>query len=385
MTSGRSISDPTGRACLERLTTPANAWRWKYPRPPDVDTHPPEAAAVGQTFLGIHQAGAKERQMELRRTTGFSGGHAETGHRVTVALLGRGYTHSIAEYGGHLAAIGGPYNFQGNRRISYWMHRSDRTARRARAALERDGLLTSHLLLPGDRVDGMRAPVVRPHIVRCVAGLHRLARSLGPAAKAATNRFPRPGRTYQAPPRTSVPARSSAAARPVEPTTAEQFEDLAAKSPELRHHFLAMAAAARKRSVRPEKTDGSKPPEIEPNWDEETILGEAPEPTGLDRARRTDAIQGAEDESRYEEWIEQSTPAPPDYMCSDAELSKRGKEILRRELDQFRPPDPTEIDHWDRVNQWIEESIPAPPDYMEPDWIEESIHGPAPPDDRDVN
>lgn len=101
-------------------------------------------------------------------------GHADVGHAVYAALLARGWPHSIAKAGAHLAAVGGPYNWQGCPRIASLMGRSTRTVQRARAALELAGLVKSYCLDTGDQLEGMRAPVWRPQVVRDVTALQRL-------------------------------------------------------------------------------------------------------------------------------------------------------------------------------------------------------------------
>lgn len=121
------------------------------------------------------QKKALRQQLERRRLTGYSGPDAETAHQVTWALLEKGYSHTTAIYGGHLVACGGEYNFQGNRRIGRWIVICERSLRRSRAQLERDGYITSYLLQPGEMVPGQRVPVQRPQVVRHVAALRRLA------------------------------------------------------------------------------------------------------------------------------------------------------------------------------------------------------------------
>lgn len=118
---------------------------------------------------------SRKRQRELLRTTGFAGGYAEQGHIVRYELARQGYLPSVANYGGHICSVGGRYNFQGNARLSRLMGRSLRSAQRYRAILEADGLLTSHTLEAGEMVDGQRAPVSHPQVVRDLSGLLALA------------------------------------------------------------------------------------------------------------------------------------------------------------------------------------------------------------------
>lgn len=94
-------------------------------------------------------------------------------------LLERGYKPAVAAYAGHLASAG-RWNFQGNPRLASLCHKSLRSAQRYRALLEADGLLRSFCLEPGDMIEGQRAPVSRPQVVREVlvrsAALEILAR-----------------------------------------------------------------------------------------------------------------------------------------------------------------------------------------------------------------
>lgn len=101
--------------------------------------------------------------------------HADVGRLVEQALLRRGWPHSFALVAGHLAAVGSAYNYQGCRRIAELMRRHPRTVQRARAALERRGLVRSYLLLTGQHVPGQR-PVRHPQVVRDVRKLQQLAR-----------------------------------------------------------------------------------------------------------------------------------------------------------------------------------------------------------------
>jgi hypothetical protein len=100
-------------------------------------------------------------------------------------LRARGYAPAVASYGGHLAAVGGRWNFQGNPRLAALVGRSLRSVQRYRARLEADGLLRSWCLEPGDMIDGQRAPVSRAVVVRevtnlCAPALERLATRRSP-------------------------------------------------------------------------------------------------------------------------------------------------------------------------------------------------------------
>lgn len=160
----------------------AGWWRRGY-------TRPDEAEAIGTAavkWLRSSRAAAAERrakayaeQAERIARTGFAGGEHEVGNAVRFELLERGYKPPVAEYAAQLASVG-RWNFQGNPRVASILRRSLRSVQRYRAQLEQDGLLRSFCLEPGDMIDGQRAPVSRPQVVREVlcreAALERLAR-----------------------------------------------------------------------------------------------------------------------------------------------------------------------------------------------------------------
>lgn len=156
--------------------------------------------------------------------------------------------------------------------IARWMMTSDRTCRRARAALEEAGLITSYLLLPGEMLPGQKRPVKRPQVVRDVSRLHRLVnvRSGEPKTprrgKRSTQR--RRGGSSQNPP--SASALSSSAL-----VTADDFDALAELSPEFAPYFVAMAAATREGPPEPPATP--KPPRPS-----KPAIAEPPTPEELD-------------------------------------------------------------------------------------------------------
>lgn len=248
------ISDPFGPVGGPNVTT-ANFWRWQYARPPEVHTPGPDVARMVAPVLAAGADRRRQNQQHLKRTTGFPGGNAELGHQVLWALREK-YSPTVARVAAHLAAITGAYNFQGNRRLAFWCRVSDRTVRRARAELERDGLISSYLLLPGDMVLGQKAPVTRPQVVRDVAKLQRLARVRG---------------AFREPRNTKKERREPSAAEVPAPDatpTPEHFEALARRNPELSAHFLIMAEAARKkRDPKPVKP----PPNAAPLMSKEEI------------------------------------------------------------------------------------------------------------------
>lgn len=219
--------------------TTANAWRWKYPRPPDVHSPGVEAATwLRDTLITQRADKSRKDQLRLKRQFGFPGGKPEIGHAVAFELRRQGYSRTTAQLGGHLAAVSGPWNFQGNRRLAFWVGVSERTVRRHRAELEQSGLIGSHLLLPGDQVLGQRCPVIRPQVVRDVTKLQRLANVRAAA------REPRKGHKER---RSSAAEQPPAAAAP----SAEDFAELARRNPEFSAMFQALAAQRRARDIKP--------------------------------------------------------------------------------------------------------------------------------------
>lgn len=181
---------------------------------------------------------AKAAQKKLKRQSGFPGGKAEVGHAVAYEMRLRGYPRTAAALAAHLAAVSGPWNFQGNRRLAYWIGVSERSIRRARALLEADGWIKSNLLLPGDMVLGQRAPVVRPQVVRDVSKLQRLA-SVRTAMRAPHKR-------------SAEPRKPSAAETPAAPMTDAELQAIAAKAPSwLQGSINGQDAAKAKRDKKP--------------------------------------------------------------------------------------------------------------------------------------
>jgi hypothetical protein len=175
-------------------------------------------------------------QAEQVCRTGFASGHAELGHGVIATLRQNGYHPTVAQIAGHLAAVGTAYNWQGNARVAELVGRSERTIQRARARLEGDGLLTSHILLPGDMIDGQRSPVRRPQVVRDVSRLQRLA-NVHAARLASARSKQRPGRRRPSAAEVSPPV-------PTTPMTAADWQRLGEAHPEFAAFHATMAKAA---------------------------------------------------------------------------------------------------------------------------------------------
>ncbi len=182
------------------------------------------------------RAKARQRQIELMQTSGFAGGNAELGHRVVYEMRKAGYSETVAQFAGHLCAIAGSWNFQGNHRIAGLMGRSVRTVQRARALLEADGLLRSYLLEPGDMIDGQRSPVMRPQVVRDVAALQRLA-----FHRSAERQQPHQRSSSKSKPSSETPRTERTA-----PLSAEQLEQVAANAPDWLAPIIGAAAAGKR-------------------------------------------------------------------------------------------------------------------------------------------
>lgn len=229
-----------------------------------------------QPILQAKRARSLERQAELQRTTGFAGGFSDVGHQVVHELQRRGVPHTYALFAGHLASVDGEFNFQGNNRIAQLMQRSPRTLRRARARLESDKLIASHLLLTGDMLEGQIAPVRRPQVVRDVRPLQRLAtiRRGGPGRVAQ----PVERRPFKPHDRGSTPRAPTAVE--VEPPTAELFDELAAKHGEYSGFLGLMAAAQRQRGTSPPAPAQPRAPKPPPN------AAPPPDPDELDELDR---------------------------------------------------------------------------------------------------
>jgi len=234
----------------------------------------------------------RERQKRLKMTTGFPGHCAEHAHLVVAELLRRGYGHTVAELAGHYVATGGEWNFQGNPRIAGWMHRSERTIRRARARLERDGWIQSFVLLAGEQVEGQRAPVARLRVVRDVSKLQRLARVH--AAVREPHKRSKTGRGGS-PPAAAARSTTSAAEPPPAPVSAEHLDELASRAPAWLRGSIAAIATAKRESMQP------KPPRREP----------PPAPTSAELDALERELEQLTDAGLFQR-SEPPTPKPPD-------------------------------------------------------------------------
>lgn len=196
---------------------------------------------------------SREWQRDQLRRTGFATAQPETGHSVALALRELGYSPTVAQVAGQLAAVPGAYNWQGNTRIAQIIGRHKRTVQRARAKLEAAGLLRSELLLTGDMLDGQRAPVRHPQVVRDVSALQRLAnvresmRSSNPPERRKRRR--------------KGPSAAETPVEPQQPMTAADYAALGEAHPEFAAFFSGMAAAQQRRPQRPPP---NAPPKIDP-------------------------------------------------------------------------------------------------------------------------
>jgi len=245
----------------------AAGWR-TYPRVPDVEAVAEDTRRLQRKTIEKNAKRWLELQRERQRDTGFPG-EAPIGHRVVYELRRRGWPLHVARYGAHLAAVGGAWNWQGNTRLGQWMGRSARTCRRYRVELERKGLISSHLLLTGDKLPGQKAAVRRPMVVRNVEVLQRLG-----GFRVTRQEFPRQSSGQTGKPKTAAAGRPPpAAARgttAAEQPTAEDFEQLAERSPEWLAESLELMAAARRsgaantRAVAQQPTTLTPPPKSTP-------------------------------------------------------------------------------------------------------------------------
>lgn len=251
----------------EYATRRAYASAWRSYRRPDTAEHIGTAGrdALEGAVQRAHRQ-SREWQREQLRRTGYATAQAEQGHAVMRTLLELGYTPTTAHVAGQLAAVPTAYNFQGNARIAAIVGRCKRTVQRARLRLEQDGLIRSELLLTGDRIDGQRAPVRHPQVIRDVSALQRLARvrteQLTPGRRKRRRKGPSAAET-------PAPARAKA-------VSAETFAELARNNPELASHFAIMAEAAAKREAarKPAAVPPAVPPAEIDAWDRETARRE---------------------------------------------------------------------------------------------------------------
>jgi hypothetical protein len=159
---------------------------------------------------------------------------SEIGHAVAFELRRRGCPHTIATVAGHLAAVPTAYNWQGTARIAELTRRSPRTVQRARRWLEDRRLITSHVLLTGDQLEGQRSPVKHPQVVRNVERLQRGALKSRPAPVFSGRRR----------------RKASAAEQP--PASADELDELSRRAaPEYAVFFSELAAAKKKAPAKP--------------------------------------------------------------------------------------------------------------------------------------
>lgn len=222
-------------------------------------------------------AKSREWQREQQKRTGFVTPQAEIGHQVIAKLIAQGYHPTLAIVAGHLAAVGTSFNWMGNARIAELVARSERTVQRARAKLEADGLISSHILLTGDMIDGQRSPVRHPQVVRDVSRLQRLATVREQQRQTA------PPRKGKRPSAADMPAPAPAPAP--DPADADFFRQQAEAHPEYAAFFNEMAAAAKKKTIKPPPNAATHiTPELIDEWDRRTK--EIEHELDLDRAIR---------------------------------------------------------------------------------------------------
>ena len=219
------------------------ARRWRsYRRPDGVASPGTDGAKALRGFVDRANNQSRQWQREQFRRTGFATPQAELGHSIVLALRELGYPLTVAQAAGQLGAVATAYNWQGNNRVAQLIGRHKRTVQRARARLEAEGLIRSELLLTGDMLDGQRAPVRHPQVVRDVSALQRLARARDAA------RHVDPPRSQKRKRRRAGPSAAEVLA-PVEPMTAADFAARGEAHPEFASHFAVLAAAAARREA----------------------------------------------------------------------------------------------------------------------------------------
>lgn len=262
LTSGRRIRfDPVGTSDGKNLASlfASNRWR-RYSSPHDVGMG---GELPDPAYVARKEAHSKRRQRDNVRTKGFTGEFAELGHLVAYELRKRNYTRLEAAYGGQLASTGGDYNWQGNHRISRHLRCSERTVQRARARLETDGWIRSHLLERGQFVPRQR-PVSHLQVVRYIKNLLGLARARGKtpeqrvtetSGRGAARKTCRPSRVPHA----------SAATIPFAPATPNQpFDETAfrQKNPEFAKYYVGISAKLQTRPPEKQAPQSAEPPRV---------------------------------------------------------------------------------------------------------------------------
>lgn len=289
-----------------RAVTRANAWRWEYPHADTRNLSPAERAAeriaLAEEKTGKPSRRQFERMKDYKRRTGVPGHAAELAHAVEEELRRRAHIRSTRSYGCHMVSLAAHYFFQGNRRAAKWTGYSERTARRARRRLEDAGLIRSYLVLPGQRVPGMKRAVTRPQVVRDITPLLRLARARSGgriprhemyAGARATVRGASVHKGAGVPPHQTAASTEA----PRAPSAAELFdeaqhlEQLAQQSPEWLRTTLAMVAAAKRQSAEPRKPPQARkepkpPPNAAPLMTDEEIDAVERELLGIDPPAR---------------------------------------------------------------------------------------------------
>lgn len=221
----------------------------------------PPAALASSLERCTEKSRAWQRAQQERTGFGASAELGELGHVLVALLRGRGYRLTEARWAAHAAAVPTSFNWQGNPRLAALLQLSTRTAQRARARLEADGLIRSYLLQPGEQLPGQRAPVRRYQVVRDVERLQLAARRRLAWLQSGGRIAGTPPRTKRA--RPGVEENKSVSSTPahVPPTAAEMREIAARAAPELASLLGEIASAAERRET---AARGGQPPEHAP-------------------------------------------------------------------------------------------------------------------------
>lgn len=185
-------------------------WR-RYPPAPDVldreageqcpDEQEPDEWEASPEDWERERERSRAWQAERVEVSGFacSPELSERSWRIHAQLMRRGHGWPAAYWLAQLAAVSGRYNFRGNPRIAQHCGHSLRTSQRRRLAAETAGLITSHLVVRGQRVPGMRRAVRRTQVVRDVSRVQALADlPLSISESAAAAAAPEPADTWWA-------------------------------------------------------------------------------------------------------------------------------------------------------------------------------------------
>lgn len=238
----------------------------------------PPAALRPALTRSTDKSRAWQQAQQERTGFGASSELGELGHVLVAMLRGRGYRLNEARWAAHAAAVPTAFNWQGNPRLAAILTVSTRTAQRARARLEADGLIRSYLLSPGDQLEGQRAPVRRYQVVRDVERLQRAGRRRLEWLRSGGRVAGSPDTSAKSRPLDRGRRRGVGENKPISstpahvPPTAAELREIAARcAPELASVIGEIAGAAERRetaaSGQPSREHAPAPPGCPPTFD----------------------------------------------------------------------------------------------------------------------